>query len=102
MSIQKRIQAGIDLLDEYKPDWREHLWLDGLDMGSSSTGLLEQLYDSYTQGIHDLGLEPDDGYGYGFDIAYECSMEENKRQWRELTTVWREALSDPLAKKYQD
>ncbi len=97
MTIQERVQQGIALLDEHKPDWREQIWIDGLDMDSSSDGLLEQVYKmSYIKAIRALGLHISQGYEYGFDIDdrfVPFHEEENKRQWRELTDAWKKAIS---------
>ncbi len=96
MTIQERVQQGIALLDEHKPDWREQIWIDGLDMGSSSDGLLEQVCKMpYIKAIRALGLHISLGYDYGFDIGGDGNdpEEENKRQWRELTDAWKKAIS---------
>ncbi len=94
MTLQERIQAGIALLDEHTPDWREHLWVDGLDMGSNTDGLLEQLYGSFVKGMNALGLRTAQGYQYGFDIApAEGTEEANKKQWHKLTEAWKQAIN---------
>ncbi|SRR6266568_3030741 len=94
MTLQQRVQAGIALLDAHKPDWREHVWIDGLDMGSNTDGLLEQVYGNWTNGIRILGLRTAQGYEYGFDIASaEGTSEVNKREWHKLTEAWKQAIN---------
>ncbi len=95
MTLQQRVQAGIALLDEHQPDWREHILIDGLDMDSNQDGLLEQVYKMpYIKAIRGLGLHITEGYEYGFDITDDGNdgEAENKRQWRELTDAWKQAI----------
>jgi hypothetical protein len=87
-ALEKRIRCGEVLLNREHPHWRETIDLSLFDMCSSSNGLLEQLYDSYAEGIHTLGLTHADGYEYGFDIRFESSDESNRRQWKALMEAW--------------
>jgi len=86
--LERRIRRGEALLNREYPHWRGMIDLGLFDICSSSNGLLEQLYDSYAEGIHALGLTHADGHEYGFDIRFEGSDESNLRQWKALTEAW--------------
>lgn len=92
MAVNKtalHVLNGVRLLDQEYPDWKDQIDLSLLDMNSSTSGLLEQLYDSQAEGIHALGLTLNEGSDYGFDIRYDKTDDENVRQWQELTETWK-------------
>lgn len=65
--IQIRIwqKQGQFKLDEHKPDWRQSINVDELEMTDSTACILGQVYCSYTRGLMDLDA---DGESFGFDL----------------------------------
>ncbi len=100
MDIATRVQRGITLLDAHTPDWRVQIDRTSLDMGSSQTGVLEQLYGSFRVGRDALGLtwnhDETGCFENGFDIddtEYGNTDRENIGKWVRLTTAWKRALN---------
>ena len=87
---------GIALLDERGPaDWRSKIDLNVLDMASSSTCVLGQLYGSYVMGQNPLGLmSVQAAIRSGFQVPFDDagSHEERDAWYTQLTESWREAL----------
>jgi hypothetical protein len=93
-TLTERVQRGAALLQQKYPNWQEAIDCDRLDMGSSSDGLLEQLYITYPNVLNALGLRSyEDALEYGFDIRPELSDKSNQRQWSALTTAWKTLIS---------
>lgn len=83
-----RVKRGMHFLDDHRsPDWREEIEMDRLDISSGHACVLGQLYDSYSEGVVELGLADDDDVSplnLGFLAEYENS--------EVLTRAWQLAL----------
>jgi hypothetical protein len=78
-----QVNAGIKLLDEQQPGWRDKIDLETLNLGSCSVCVLGQIFGDYEEGTIELDIE-DDPYQYGFN-ALNGGMEQ-------LTQAWKDAL----------
>ena len=86
----ERIAKGVALLDDKRPNWRRHIDVDGLDLGSPRHCILGQLYkndategeDGFHIGTRKLGIDHDRlSTEYGFDINDEDSYADLQREW---------------------
>lgn len=82
---KEHVLAGIQLLDEKCPDWRDYINWDVLNMGKCDNCLLGQLYEGdYVEGLIALGLRIMDGHRYGFDVYGGYYDDYNT-----LTEIWK-------------
>lgn len=77
------VMAGIRLLDERHPDWRDSIDWRILDMGATQHCIMGQLYQGdYAQGLYDLGITCG-AWKYGFE-TYDHSYTQLTRLWKKL------------------
>jgi hypothetical protein len=86
-------ERGAALLDEKKPGWEQLIDRDRLDMSSTNTDVLGQLYGSYGAGLSQLGGSLG-AYGFG---AGGGTYPELTREWRQLITARLEGRPDSSA-----
>lgn len=77
-----KVAAGMALLDQERPGWRQEIDLGTLDLGSCSVCVLGQIFGDYEDGLSELGIG-DDPYKYGFNALGGMST---------LTQAWKDAL----------
>ncbi len=91
--LTEAVKRGVVLLDSKIKDWRSKINLTWLDMNSSDTCILGQIYGSYYAGCEALGLSrPDTDQGVIDTINYGFTI-DNRVSNRPLTYIWRDACS---------
>lgn len=91
--VLARVKRGMALLEEkYGPEWASKVDLDILDLGSSSSCVLGQVYGDWSEGVEALGLNTDGGdlddSHFGFDSQGDETYAELGRVWvRELRAL---------------
>ena len=74
--IKLRVRAGMALLDEERPGWRDAINLDELDLQSCYKCILGQVFNEFMTGCSILGIEGE-AYSYGFDVDWQVTVEWN-------------------------
>lgn len=92
--LASRVQRGIGRLDQSTRGWRENVNLADLDMHSSKTGVLEQVFGRYNVGLQLLGLTYSSAADSGFDVEVAEDGEEDMPRWAALTAEWKRQLGD--------
>lgn len=109
LSIAERVQAGIAVLDEDKPGWRELINLTDLDLCSNERCVIGQVYKNdehdywggnYSLHLHRLAgtddyTEADEwAIGHGFESALTPGSEgfPIRAEYDALTDAWKAAL----------
>lgn len=85
--IPDEIKAGMALLDEKAPGWREKIDLEELDLGECHACILGQVFGHYNAGKRALAEADNEPVRYGFDC--------HPTNYDLLTQAWKEALSEP-------
>lgn len=83
--IPEEVKAGMELLDQEVPGWREKIDLDSLDLSDCYECILGQVFGHFNEGRRMIAEVDNDPGKYGFDChptGYEF-----------LTQIWKEALS---------
>lgn len=86
--IPDEIKAGMDLLDEEFPGWREIINPEQLDMGDCHQCILGQLFGEYFTGKREMGLTGTEPEEFGFE---DWVGGNDRYQW--ITAAWKEALT---------
>lgn len=88
---ETQIARGMDLLDNYNPDWINVVDENKLKMSSCFACTLGQLFTSFQRGLYHLGIrEPSE---YGFTIPYEsASPGTEELYFQRLTEEWKAAI----------
>lgn len=88
--LRARVRAGITQLDEFKPEWRELINWETLEIWEPQKCLLFQIFGGYFDGLNAMRIyEP--GSFYGFDLA---SYEGTGENFALLTEIWKEMASE--------
>ena len=104
ITIPKRVQNGIKLLNQHRPNWRSLVSLDRLEMSKTDDCILGQVFANeapsgvcpFEHGLTVLGFrtEPryvgDGGVEQGFSLPQDELYESEK--WFELQKAWTDAL----------
>lgn len=77
----EKFRAGVKLLDEYEPHWRDRINLWFLDMASGRWCILGQLYRDYLIGVTILDIS---GPEYGFSLF----IDQPEALFQELRSLW--------------
>lgn len=88
VSIQDKVRAGMEFLDEKKPGWESRIDIERLNLANPMQCVLGQLYGEYTVGIVELDLiGVVDRDLLGFTIYPSPSV-----GWSGLTCEWKESI----------
>lgn len=89
LKIEERVANGIALLDEKRPNWREEVDFDKLEMGSCIRCILGQLYNHYQTGVGELlpNRSETTAANHGYDI-YPVIVDDPMDDWDELAKEW--------------
>jgi hypothetical protein len=104
--IPEEVKAGMALLDEKAPGWREKVDLDKLNMGGCVRCILGQIYGHFDEGLtalgicevgvveiqFDLAIEKAARYGFAIEDPY---LKNYHLDYATFTQTWKEALSEP-------
>lgn len=91
MSIHKRIQRGVKLLNKKRPGWYNEIELPALNMSSPCFCVLGQLHGgSYSDGLTSLGIE-DQGENEGFEVVSGRNLLD---QYVELEEAWHKVIEE--------
>lgn len=88
--IPDRVQAGVELLDRWRPSWERSINLDDLDITDCEQCVLGQLYGDYEVGRQDLDMDATEAADRGF-VGIEMDEDEA------LNVMWRERIEARLA-----
>lgn len=100
-SAPERVAAGVELLDKVKPGWRGLIRLDLLDMRSTCSCVLGQLFDDYYRGLR-LLAKTEQAVGdfdtrHGFNSIPSTvdadTVEASEADFDALQACWEAALS---------
>lgn len=96
--LRNNVQAGIKLLDEKRPGWRDSVSIPRIDLALNSDCVLGQLYRSYKIGIHKLGLDHFNDYGFNYPHSIDMKSDDGYGTYRQaaeryLTKQWKEQLT---------
>lgn len=110
---RERVANGVELLDDWNPEWIDAVDLDRLDMRDPYACVASQVTDQgYPSAVRTLGLREGDGdeWGdggkpYGFHAWTELpwgSDDESHRairasEWAELEAEWRRVIAERRA-----
>lgn len=94
--IPDEVKAGMKLLDEKVPGWREQIDLSKLDMSFCFTCILGQVFGEYNFGLEELNITGDDDEVN--EQALKLGFQSNIRNciclnYDHLNQAWKEALS---------
>ena len=96
----ERVQAGMDFLDERRPEWRGEIDRNILDLASQTDCILGQLYGHYRDALPALGMYGDRAKqaALGFEVTEE-QIEEHHNGGRrdyygDLTAAWEYLLDN--------
>lgn len=91
-TIEQRVNLGIQLLDREVPGWQDHLDLAILDISSTSSCPISQLYNGYEEGARELGIwdNLEAQIEFGFDGNSKLEIYETECQ--QLTDEWKRQL----------
>ena len=88
--LRIRVAKGIAKLDEFRPEWRELINWETLEIWEPRKCLLFQIFGGYFEGLNAMGIhEP--GSFYGFDLSTHDGTGEN---FALLTEIWKEMASE--------
>lgn len=102
--IPEEIKAGMALLDEKVPGWREKVNPQQLNMAYCFTCILGQVFGEYTHGLKRLGIADDEEVYSEFDpetneqaqnLGFQSKVHNGI--WLDydyLNKAWKEALSE--------
>jgi hypothetical protein len=95
--MQSEVEAGMNLLDTYRPGWSNRINLDVLNVSNPTVCPLGQEYPGgYSQGVSSLGIEGRQQY-YGFclhpdferDFPADCIGTSVLRAYAALALTWK-------------
>jgi len=105
---EDQVRDGVAFLNEQVPGWRTRINLQVLDLRNNEDCILGQLFGSYEEGTHALGLSPawasllgffrhdNRNLGLFFAPGHEARGAENET-WMErydlLTATWKQVLA---------
>jgi len=93
-----RVRAGIKLLDEKVPGWRNRINVHTLDIKRSDNCVLGQVFGSYHAGLTVLGISCVQSIDFGFNIpelAYQYfDIDKVRMEAMELTELWKKTLTN--------
>lgn len=98
--IPEEVKAGIALLDEKVPGWRERIDLNQLKMEYCFSCILGQVFGEYVFGLRQLGIATDDDSEFDpEEQAVNLGFQSNRRNgicldYGYLNQAWKEALSE--------
>lgn len=100
--IPEEVKAGMALLDEKAPGWRDKIHPQQLNMSFCFTCILGQVFGEYHHGLKQLGIAESDEVEVNEEIDEQAkqlgfqSKVRGSNGWRDydyLTQAWKEALS---------
>lgn len=89
--IATRVAKGVAMLDERRPGWEGQIDLITLDIMSTDTCVLGQVYGGFHTGIRDLNF--DGVWEMGFDCDVHSSMRDQHLEFYELTQEWTRVIT---------
>ena len=98
---ETQIAAGMALLDEQDPGWRESIDTATLTLRDGCDCVLGQRYGVFGDGLTALGITHYDMSAYGFSLPplhiedIDEWVQQRDAQWEQLTAEWRQALAQP-------
>lgn len=92
MYQEEQVRAGIALLDQKVPDWRDQVDVAELDMVEYRQCVLGQVYGSYHDGLDELDLDDAGAVAYGFQVPSFLSSTDEDEDFINLADTWKALL----------
>lgn len=82
------VAAGVELLDNHRPDWRQEVNSDQLDVFDADTCILGQVFGDFGEGLTqlDLSILSIEVFRHGFNSI-------NEKENTILNELWREEIN---------
>lgn len=95
--IKLRVRAGMALLDKERPDWRDAINLDELDLQHCEKCILGQVFSNFMAGCRILGITGK-ANSYGFDVDWQMGVEvsdevQEDAVWYAYKETWVQEIS---------
>ncbi len=95
MFREENVRRGMALLDERSPGWRQEIEVEFINVESPIDCPLGQVYNTYYNGLRELGLSVEESVACGFslyDVVYDLQMypiyaEQMNFTWKGLLRV---------------
>ncbi|MDB5237665.1 MAG: hypothetical protein JWL88_767 [Parcubacteria group bacterium] len=88
-----RARNGASFLDAEVPGWADHIDLETLDIGSTTTCALAQLFQHYARGAEilgiPLGLDESDGAKDVVHLGFTLFVRVSEQKFDTLTAAWK-------------
>ncbi len=91
-TMESRVLAGVALLDDKVPNWRDLVNKRFFDINDPRQCVLGQVFGRYCTGINKLGITFRDAKEYGFVTCYCDSSHTFLADYRRLTNTWLQVL----------
>jgi hypothetical protein len=92
MPLTERVNAGVDLLDSYLPEWELSVDVDILDIDDMYSCILGQVFGNYEIGKNNLNITFGDEYGFA---PFQGEKEDLEDLWVDIIRE-RQFLSCPV------
>lgn len=96
-TIKARARRGACLLDAFKPGWEFGIDLKKLNIASPLNCPLGQSFDSFTEGLEELGIEDNGGHDASYyGLAMSIDDMPGDDFWEDLKDAWVEEINERL------
>lgn len=85
MSIEARVMAGIEFLDEHEPGWDERVDTDTLDMSNKLDCVMGQLHGDWDEAVIFYGWRIVTPVRLGF---WAMGLDDTETFYEEVTRLW--------------
>jgi len=93
MALVDKVDRGAMLLDALEPGWEQQINVDELDLMHDQDCVLGQLYESYANGLENLGpIVQEYPVEFGFTKAAG-----SQRGFATLTRLWKKSIEERVA-----
>ena len=89
-TLEERVQAGAEYLDEIRPGWEEEVNTDHLQLNNCLDCVLGQLFGDFDEALAELDITEGDAKSMGFLLSEFRNFEEE--DYPELTDIWRDLI----------
>lgn len=91
MTMEENVARGVALLDEKVPNWRERISAEDLEMSSTRSCILGQLFDHYFYGLEWMFPATNDNGQFESSILHGFTTDTGS--FYKLTALWKDELS---------
>lgn len=103
-NFEERVSRGIALLNEKRPQWKESINMEKLDLQSCYRCIIGQLFGCYTESaLRSLGTNIDSCWHYGFSLKRsELYGMYVGKSFAELTNEWIKQIQAPTLASFSE